>query len=453
MARHHPFCCGFILLFGFVARADSPAARVEGKEIRIEFDRNLHSRVIAKFAGKEIAMGGFSASEFITAGGRQIQDFALTEQHDEHLAAGEKYQITGTSPSLKKTVTVTLDDAEFPRMAVFEVQYTNTGAADLEVNGWTNHAYSIDAAPRGQAPAFWSYQGGSYERRPDWVLPLKAGFRQENFQGMNASDYGGGTPVADVWRREAGIGVGHLEMVPKLVSLPVSMPDSEHATVAVSFKKNRVLKPGETLLTFRTFVMVHRGDYFETLSQYRRMMIRQGVHFEPAPDSAFQPIWCAWGYERHFKPSQILGALPMVKKLGFTWVGVDYGWETADGDWSLAPAPFPRGDADMKALVDQIHAAGLRAQLWWLPLGTRPEAQLAKNHPEFFLLNSDGSKRKISFFNDLYLCPAVPGVVEYHRKLVSKIIGDWGFDGLKLDGMHMNGAPPCYNPAHQHAQA
>jgi alpha-galactosidase len=28
------------------------------------------------------------------------------------------------------------------------------------------------------------------------VVPLKPGFRQENFMGMNASDYGGGTPVS-----------------------------------------------------------------------------------------------------------------------------------------------------------------------------------------------------------------------------------------------------------------
>ena len=27
---------------------------------------------------------------------------------------------------------------------------------------------------------------------------------------------------------------------------------------------------------------------------------------------------------------------------------------------------------------------------------------------------------------------------------------DWGFDGLKLDGQHMNGVPACYNPAHHH---
>src|SRR5579862_3707432 len=424
--------CAFILLLCPAALADSPEARVEGKEIRIEFDRDLHGRVTAKFDGKEIRLGGFSASEFITAGGRPVKDFAFIEQHEEQFGVSRKYHITGSAQSLKKSVTVTLDDAEFPRMAVFEVQYTNTGAADLKVAGWTSHAYSIDSAAGRQTPAFWSYQGASYERRPDWVLPLKIGFRQENFMGMNASDYGGGTPVADVWRPDAGIAVGHLEMAPKLVSLPVSMPDSAHATVAVSFRKDVVLKPGEMLRTFRTFVAVHRGDYFDGLRQYRAMMMRQGVRFQAAPDSAFEPIWCAWGYERHFKPSQILGALPMVKKLGFKWVGVDYGWETADGDWSLSPANFPGGDADMRSLVRQIHDAGLRAQLWWMPLGTRPEAQIAKNHPEYLLLNRDGARRKISFFNDFYFCPAVPAVVEYHRKLVEKIIGDWGFDGLKL---------------------
>ena len=73
---------------------------------------------------------------------------------------------------------------------------------------------------------FWSFQSGSYERRPDWIVPLHAGFSQENYLGMNASDYGGGTPIVDVWRRDAGIGVGHVEPRPRLISLPVSMPNA-----------------------------------------------------------------------------------------------------------------------------------------------------------------------------------------------------------------------------------
>ena len=173
----------------------------------------------------------------------------------------------------------------------------------------------VDAAGADE-PAFWSYQSGSYRNRPDWVLPLKVGFKQENFLGMNATDYGGGTPVADVWRRDIGIAVGHLEHVPKLVSLPVAMPDATHATLALSINAETVLKPGETLDTFDSFVAVHQRDYFQSFQDYSAVMQRRGVKFIPAPESAFGPIWCAWGYGKTFTPSQVEQALPEVKKLG-----------------------------------------------------------------------------------------------------------------------------------------
>ena len=104
--------------------------------------------------------------------------------------------------------------------------------------------------PALSAPAFWSYQSGSYEKRPNWVLPLHANFQQENYQGMNASDYGGGTPIVDVWRRDVGIAVGHVESQPKLVSLPVSMPDPAHARIAVRFAKDISLIPEKVFIRF-----------------------------------------------------------------------------------------------------------------------------------------------------------------------------------------------------------
>ena len=51
----------------------------------------------------------------------------------------------------------------------------------------------------------------------------RAAFDQRKFMGMNASDYGGGTPVVDVWRRDYGLAVGHVETAPKLVALPITM--------------------------------------------------------------------------------------------------------------------------------------------------------------------------------------------------------------------------------------
>src|SRR5205814_9843560 len=126
-----------------------------------------------------------------------------------------------------------------------------------------------------------------------------------------ATGYGGGTPIVDVWRRDVGLGVGHVELAAKLVSMPVEAPDAEHATLALSFRVNQALAPGNSLETFRSFAAVHQGDYFRTLRDYSQVMQAQGVRLQPAPASAFEPIWCAWGYGRTFTPAQVIGALPV----------------------------------------------------------------------------------------------------------------------------------------------
>jgi alpha-galactosidase len=445
--------CALVILAPH-ARSATVAATLESQNLRVEFDAQMHSRVVAKFDGRLTPVGDFGPSEFVTTAASPIQDFALGAQKRENVrdvrGRGRRLTITGKANGLEKTVTVTVYD-EFPRMAFFQVHYRNQSDSALHLTGWTNNRYTVDAAGAAE-PAFWSYQSGSYKNRPDWVMPLKPGFQQQNFLGMNSTDYGGGTPVADVWRRDIGIAVGHLERVPKLVSLPVGMPDAGHATLALSFNADILLQPGKTLETFETFAAVHQRDYFQSFQDYSAVMQRQGLRFQPAPESAFGPIWCAWGYGKSFTPSQVEQALPEVKKLGFAWVGVDDGWQTNEGDWELLPSKFPNGDRDMKALVDKIHAEGFRAQLWWAPLAAHPDSKVAKAHPEELLLNADGSKQKISYWNDWDFCPAYAPAVERHRQLVIRMFRDWGYDGLKLDGQHMNGMPPCHNPAHHHAR-
>jgi alpha-galactosidase len=73
----------------------------------------------------------------------------------------------------------------------------------------------------------------------------------------------------------------------------------------VHFKLHREPKPGEAIKTFRTFVIVHQGDYFRSLTEYRRAMVKQGVVFKPSPGDAFGPIWCASGYRRKYTPAQV----------------------------------------------------------------------------------------------------------------------------------------------------
>ncbi len=440
-----------------VVAAENPTGspQIQGGNLRVEFDNRLRSRVVARFDKTETVMGPFTASETVTTADMLWTGFSLISQRHERtkdaFGEGERLTVEGKAGELKKLVSVTVYD-DFPAMAFFEVQYTNTGSTKLAVKSWTNNAYIVNAQRGVGLPAFWSYQSGSYEKRPNWVVPLHTKFRQENFQGMNASDYGGGTPIVDVWRRDVGMAVGHVEPRPKLVSLPVGMPDPAHARIAVRFAKDISLSPGESFHTFRTFVAVHQGDYFRTLTDYRRFMMKQGFQTATAPDDAFGAIWCAWGYGRSVQPQQVYDTLPTVKRLGFVWVTLDDGWQNNVGDWQLDPKKFPHGDADMKALVDRIHQEGFKAQLWWSPLSAVPDSALLRDHLDYELLNRDGSPRKVSWWNSYYLCPADRHVVEYHQALVRKILGDWGFDGLKLDGQHMNGVPACYNPAHHHAQ-
>ena len=186
----------YLCVVSTLASATLPAenARVTGKNIRIEFDNSMHSRVVGVFAGQQNVIGDFTPSESIRIEGSDIAEFRLQSQRREavtdRLGTGYRTTRAGIASSLKKTVVVTVYDA-FPRMAFFDVAYTNTGTSDLPVNGWTNQRYAINAPSSAAQPSFWSYQSGSYKNRPDWVLPLSPGSKQENFLGMNATDYGG----------------------------------------------------------------------------------------------------------------------------------------------------------------------------------------------------------------------------------------------------------------------
>ena len=83
------------------------------------------------------------------------------------------------------------------------------------------------------------------------------------------------------------------------------MPDATHATLELDYKVNQSLKSGETLDTFRSFVAVHQRDYFQSFQDYSAVMQKRGHRIDPAPESAFGAIWCAWGYGKTFTPAQV----------------------------------------------------------------------------------------------------------------------------------------------------
>jgi alpha-galactosidase len=335
----------------------------------------------------------------------------------------------------------------YPGFALYEMGYRNTGTEPLAIAGWRVATHDLLAHPDGA----WSFAGASYPDRRDWVQKVAPGFEQRNFMGMNGSDYGGGTPVAVVWRRDVGLAVGHVETVPRLVSLPVAaQPDGTR--LGLSGDEPTLLAPGATVTLPAAFLMAHTGDHFRPLDTYRRVMGERGLAAPAIPESSYGPVWCAWGYERNFTTEQVYGTLPKAKALGFEWAVLDDGWQTSEGDWKVDRTKFPRGDADMKAFADRIKADGMRPRLWLAPLAVDPGTDLLRDHADMLILDRDGSAQNVSWWNAFTMCPAYPPTVDFFRAQVRRIIGEWGFEGLKLDGQHLNGVAPCHNPAHNHAR-
>lgn len=430
------------------AVAGTPARAIaQDGVLAIGFDGELRTRLLRN--GR--AVTPWQASESLLLKEGPVEQFRFRSDareavDDPRHGAGHVQRVTGISEGgIEKQVEITFFQA-YPGLAITRTRYRNTGPAPIEITGWRNGAHELADAPGG----FWSFSGATHEDRRDWVQPMTADFDQRNTLGMDASDYGGGTPAANIWRRDLGLAVGHVEPVPRLVDLPVRKT-SRGAAIAVESAQEAVLAPGETLLTDRTFLCLHEGDHFAPLAQYQQFMEREGIRAPKPPESAFAPIWCAWGYEREFTTEQVIATLPKVRELGFEWAVLDDGWQTNEGDWKIDTRKFPRGDADMRAFAKAVRAQGLRPRLWLAPLAADPGSDVLHEHTDMLLLDKDGAFQKVSWWNALTQCPAYPPTIDFYVALVKKIIGDWGFEGIKLDGQHLNAVAPCHNPAHKHA--
>ncbi|RIA37171.1 alpha-galactosidase [Hephaestia caeni] len=432
-----------------LAAAPASATLSDGT-ISIDIDGSMHSRIALR--GKPLT--DMEASDTLRlAGGETIDRFILLD-HETHAlpasaphGAGTLHRLRGAAGAdLEKTVEIAFHD-RYPGLALIDTRYRNTGKAAVSVARWRAASHQLLAHPAGA----WTFAGASFPDRRDWVQPVKAGFDQHNFMGMNGSDYGGGTPIAVVWRPDAGLAVGHIETVPRLVSLPVA--HRPHGTaLGIEGDQPALLKPGEALTLPRVFLMAHEGDYFRPLNTYRKVMAERGLAAPDIPESSYAPIWCAWGYERNFTTAQVYGTLPKAKAVGLEWVVLDDGWQTSEGDWKIDRTKFPRGGADLKAFADTVKQAGMKPRLWFAPLAADPGTDLLRDHADMLLLGKDGQRQKVTWWDSYTLCPAYAPVVEYFKGHVRRMIGDWGFEGIKFDGQHLNGVAPCYNPAHHHAR-
>ena len=409
--------------------------------------------------------------------GKELKNFTIKKvnvKNDYRSDYGNCKYLEITAKSIEENIEIDCKiflPLKYDNSIIINTSINNLSGEVLKLSGYTISNFILNARDFGADSAykFWSFQGGSYEQRFDWIFPLTKNYSRKNYQGMNAADYGGGMPIIDFWTKEHGIAFASLSDTPELISLPVKVNDEKRVEINITKEQNIIIKPGQKLNFIPFAIIFHNGDYYNALSTYSDLMQSQGLQFTSAPKDAYQTEWCAWGYERNFNKEQILKSLEEVKKLGLKWVTIDDGWQYADGDWEIDKSKFPGGDEEFKTFIDSIHSKGLKVRIWWVPFeaqdsaynvkhfphrmneyGMKTQSSLALNHPNWFILDKEGNRIQVSWWNSFYLCPAVPGVIEYYKHFVEKAINIWGIDGFKIDGQNLNAVPQCYNSVHNH---
>lgn len=410
-----------------------------------------------------------SDSDYVVVGGKELH-FALDFQQVRVLeavgkmGAGKRIEIPARpvgpgGVDLQRILALEVYD-KFPNILLTTVEYRNTGTSDLAIEKSVDQRHRMSAKladVRSQPWEMWSFHGSSYDWGKDDVVKLTKNFSQPNVMGeMVKGGYGGGIPVVAFWTGHVGEALGHVETLPIPSAIPTRVDADGRVNSQVEFPANVTLKPGDKYSTPRSFVSVYAGDFYEPLRIWSSVLQKEGWELPKPSSEAYNVSWCGWGYEFNVTPAQMLGTVPKLKELGIKWATLDDRWFDTYGDWKPRHETFP-GDS-IKKMNDDFHKDGILVQIWWLPLGVEDGegrweshkyvvSKVAQEHPDWLILDKNGKHARITR-NLAAMCPAVPEVRAYHKKLTETFIRDWGFDGSKLDNIYS--VPACYNPAHHH---
>jgi len=379
---------------------------------------------------------------------------------------GKRIEVSGkiAQANLEETVVLEVYD-DFPGLALLSLAVRNGGDRDIALEAVTLQRHRFDASladTTSGSHVMWTFEGSSLKWGKDETFAMPAKFAQENPFGApvetkdDLGRVGGGVPVVAFWTRNVGEAIGHIETLPLALSIPIQTTPDGSVDAAVRIPAKTTLKPGEVFSTPRTFLAIFSGDFYEPLSLWSSAIEKEGLSKPANNNENYAVSWCGWGYESNVTPKQMTDTIPKLKELGIHWATLDDRWFNNYGDWQPRADTF--GGSTIQDMVKEFHAQGMKVQLWWLPLAVEDGkfkygdhkyvlSDVVKEHPDWLVLDEKGQHARMAR-NLATLCPAVPEVREYYKKLTERFIRDWDFDGHKLDNVYA--VPRCYNPKHHH---
>lgn len=190
-----------------------------------------------------------------------------------------------------------------------------------------------------------------------------------------------------------------------------------------------VLAPGETRETHYLYVQAGRDSDTLLARHVERIHQQLGGRLSPVRN-----VFCTWYF---YGPEILEGDLRndlramKERRIKFDTFLIDYNWDDNFGDWNADPARFPSG---MKAMADEIKAAGLAAGIWTCPFIIESKAEILKKYPDLVLRDRAG--RNVEFKSDMGHCwvldPTSPHAEAFLTELCQRLTG-WGYHYLKFD--------------------
>ncbi len=185
--------------------------------------------------------------------------------------------------------------------------------------------------------------------------------------------------------------------------------------------------------TYEVLIRIDRTPlpFSQAIQATRAWYDTLGYHSVTAPEAAFDPVYSTWySYVQNVTQTDVPNECRLAAKLGMKTVILDDGWQKNDhpslygftGDWKPYLPKFP----DMAALVDEVHALGMRFMLWFaVPF----VGEFAENYARFagkYLNYVKGSDCSV-------LDPRFPEVRRFIIDTYVEAMQKWHLDGFKLD--------------------
>ncbi len=193
--------------------------------------------------------------------------------------------------------------------------------------------------------------------------------------------------------------------------------------------EQRPIKPGERM-PFESLAYLRGSDWRDLLVRYANLLAE--THEIGFADKD----WAGWGtwdyYTRYFSFQDIVDNVEAAQALNKTLerdielIQVDGSWWVERGDYYHTNERFP----EMAEVMEYIRASGFVPGLHFDGFRASANAEIVKEHPEFFVDNARNPIGGNVFFDYSH-----PGARDYIRKVITNAREHWGVKYFKIDFM------------------